>query len=63
MSLYEDPNVTERSVTVVFTFAADDANDPVMRGDLVDRVTELADSLGYDYEIHHEDMLEGRRSS
>jgi hypothetical protein len=55
--MYENPNTENRSVTVVFTYASDDANDPVMRGELVASIEDLAQSLGCDYEIHTENML------
>ncbi len=55
--MYEDPRVYEKSITVVFTFATDPEHEPEMFGDLVDRVNAVADELGYDAEIHPENML------
>jgi hypothetical protein len=49
--------VTDRSITVVFTYASDDANDPIMRGELVSSIEDLAKAHGCDYEIHTENLL------
>lgn len=55
--MYEDPNVTERHTTAVFTFASDDAHEAEMRAELVAGMKALADRLGYDLtEIHDEKM-------
>jgi hypothetical protein len=52
--MYEDPNVSEVSYTVVFTIATDEENEPQMRGDLVAAIKALADDLGCEVEIDAE---------
>lgn len=46
--MYEDPNVTERRVIFMVEYASDDANDPIMRGEIVERLSELTTTLGVD---------------
>lgn len=55
--MYENPNVTERYITVLFTFASDDENDALMRDALTRRIEETANAEGCDVEIHQENIL------
>jgi hypothetical protein len=56
--MYEDPNIRERHVTVVFTYASDDENDPAMRGELTDRINQFAEDFGCEVEIHDGALIE-----
>jgi hypothetical protein len=55
--MYEDPGVDECAVTVVLRFAADAETEPEMRGELTDRIMQLAEDFGCEAEIHSEDLL------
>lgn len=49
--MYEDPNVSDRQITVVFTYASDDEHDDEMRGEIRSEVEELAERVGCSYEV------------
>lgn len=51
-------HLKDRSVTVTFHYSAADAADAETRGDLVDRLNELGNELGYD--VEHKNTAEER---